>query len=343
MFTRDSLNIQKYLDNTQKISKNGFKELKLLYDSLKKVKYDYELIENIKDDNVNNKHFNNPFVSNEILHSIKSLNNNLKLVLKINGNILTINIYYNKQNLKKFVSNILIIISFIFHLMNKNVGNVNINYYLTDHKKTIDKDVKNGLNYGHINNGCCNNMTNTIDIWRIEEIMKVTIHELFHLFNCDKSLNDNSFIIDMYQKRYNITSSKINTFEAYTEFWANILNCYFLSRSKYEVFIKYFSIEKEWCLLQCEKIYNILNLEKSPIDINKYTNVLAYFIIRCELYNHLKNLITIFIKNICCESNKYFIFLKNTKKCKKTSKFKMNKKNYIYKTLRMSAIEFKLF
>ena len=155
MFTRDSLNIQKYLENNHKISKNGFKELKLLYDSLKKVKYHYELIHNIKDDNINNKHFNNPFVSNEILHTIKSLNNNLKLVLKINNNILTINIYYNNHNLKKFVSNILIIISFIFHLMNKNIGNVNINYYLTDHKKTIDKHVKNGLNYGHINNGCC--------------------------------------------------------------------------------------------------------------------------------------------------------------------------------------------
>ena len=84
MFTRDSLNIQKYLDNTQKISKNGFKELKLLYDSLKKVKFNYKLIQNIKDDNKNNKHFINPYVSNEILHSIKSLNNNLKLVLKIN-------------------------------------------------------------------------------------------------------------------------------------------------------------------------------------------------------------------------------------------------------------------
>ena len=36
MFTRDSLNIQKYLENNHKISKNGFKKLKLLYDSLKK-------------------------------------------------------------------------------------------------------------------------------------------------------------------------------------------------------------------------------------------------------------------------------------------------------------------
>jgi hypothetical protein len=43
MFTRDSLNIQKYLEKNSKMSKNGFKELKLLYDSLKIVKYNYVL------------------------------------------------------------------------------------------------------------------------------------------------------------------------------------------------------------------------------------------------------------------------------------------------------------
>ena len=74
MFTKDSLTIQKYLEQNKKISKNGFKELKLLYEFLKKVKYNYELTQTINNDNENNKYFNNPYVSNEILHSIKSLN-----------------------------------------------------------------------------------------------------------------------------------------------------------------------------------------------------------------------------------------------------------------------------
>jgi hypothetical protein len=346
MFTRDSLNIQKYLENNQKISKNGFKELKLLYDFLKKVKYHYELIQNIKNDNMINKHFSNPFVSNEILHSIKSLNNNLKLVLKINGNILTVNIYYDKQNLKKFVSNILIIISFVFHLMNKNVGNVYINYYLTYHKKTIDKDVKGGLNYGHINNGCCSTMTNTIDIWRIEEIIKVTIHELFHLFYCDKSMNDDYNIINFYQKRYNINSDKVNTFEAYTEIWANILNCFLISNNDYKIFVRYINLEKLWSNMQCQKVFLLTNLDKKDtIDINKYTNVLAYFIIRCEIYNNLKEFIKLFHKSICNNSKVYFEFLQNTKKIIKNEEFikNINKKNFIYKTLRMSSLEIKLF
>lgn len=345
MFTKDSLTIQKYLENNQKISKNGFKELKLLYDSLKKVKYHYELIQNIKDDNQNNKHFINPYVSNEILHSIKSLNNNLKLVLKINENILTINIYYENNNLEKFVSNILIIISFIFHLMNKNVGNVNINYYLTNYKKTIDKDIKNGLNHDHINNGCCSTMTNTIDIWRIEEIMKVTIHELFHLFHCDKSMNDDYNIIDFYHKRYNINSDRVNTFEAYTEIWANILNCFLISNNDYKNFVKYINLEHSWSNIQAQKIFLLTNLDKNnTIDINKYTNVLAYFIIRCEIYNNFKEFIKLFHKSICNNSKTYFEFLQKVNKIDKKNILikNINKKNFIYKTLRMSCLEIKL-
>ena len=346
MFTKDSLTIQKYLEQNKKISKNGFRELKSLYESLKKIKYNYELTQTINNDNENNKYFNNPYVSNEILHSIKSLNNNLKLVLKINENFLTINIYYNKHNLKKFVSNIIIVISFIFNLMNKNTGNVNINYYITDHKKVIDKDIKDGLNYGHINNGCCSTMTNTIDIWRIEEIMKVTIHELFHLFHCDKTMNDDFNILNLYQKRYNINSNRVNTFEAYTEIWANILNSFILSNNEYKNFVKYINLEKEWCKIQSYKIFYLTNLGKNDtIDINKYTNVLAYFIIRCEIFNNFKEFIKYFGNNICNDSDNYFKFLQNVNKCQGENDFikKISKKNYIYRSLRMSCLEIKLF
>lgn len=229
--------------------------------------------------------------------------------------------------------------------MKKDIGNCYINYYLTDHIKLIDNNIKNGLNYNHINNGCCSTLTNSIDIWRTEEIMKVTIHELFHLFNCDKTMNDNSFIINEYLLRYNITSDRVNTFEAYTEIWANILNCYFLSKNKYKSFVKYVSLEKQWATFQASKIYDLTNIDKQSIDLNKYTNVLAYFIIRCELYDNFKIFIKYFGSDICCKSNKYFEFLKNINKCKRKDKLikEISKKNFIYKTLRMSCMEIKLF
>jgi hypothetical protein len=189
-------------------------------------------------------------------------------------------------------------------------------------------------------------MTNTIDIWRIEEIIKVTIHELFHLFYCDKSMNDDYNIINFYQKRYNINSDKVNTFEAYTEIWANILNCFLISNNDYKIFVRYINLEKLWSNMQCQKVFLLTNLDKKDtIDINKYTNVLAYFIIRCEIYNNLKEFIKLFHKSICNNSKVYFEFLQNTKKIIKNEEFikNINKKNFIYKTLRMSSLEIKLF
>ena len=134
-------------------------------------------------DNHNNMEFTNPYLLGDLYKSVISLKKNYNIILKINNSIVNINIYFNEENIKKFVLNIVVIISYIFHLMKKDIGNCYINYYLTNHKKLVDNDIKNGLNYNHINNGCCSTLTNSIDIWRTEEIMRVTIHELFHLFN----------------------------------------------------------------------------------------------------------------------------------------------------------------
>ena len=346
MFTKDSLNIKKYIENNFKTSTYGFNELKSLYNYLNGIQNHYEIIKTNQNDNNNHLHFNNTYISDEINDNIKLLNNNYNVIFKINNNIITINIYHNEKSIQSFIQNIILVISYVIHLLNKHIGDININYYLTEFKKTINDDIDQGLNYGHINNGCCSPLTNTIDIWRKEEVMKVTIHELIHLFHCDKSMNDNSFIIDLYHKRYNINSIRVNTFEAYTEIWANILNCYFLSRNKYKNFVHYLSIEKEWCKFQASKIFSITNLDKKgTVDINKYTNVLAYFIIRCEIFNRIKDFIKIFGINICCNSLNYFNFLKNLDKCEKNNAIikNINKKKYVDKTLRMSAMEFKLF
>ena len=90
----------------------------------------------------------------------------------------------------------------------------------------------------------------------------------------------------------------------------------------------------------------LTNLDKKDtIDINKYTNVLAYFIIRCEIYNNFKRFIKLFNKSICNNSKIYFEFLQNVNKINQKDELIKNisKKNYIYKSLRMSCMEIKLF
>ena len=83
--------------------------------------------------------------------------------------------------------------------------------------------------------------------------------DFIHVDIVDKSMNDNSTIIELYQKRYNINSVRVNTFEGYTEIWANILNSFMLSND-YSEFINNIYLEKEWCKFQASKIFYITNL-----------------------------------------------------------------------------------
>ena len=80
-------------------------------------------------------------------------------------------------------------------------------------------------------------------------------------------------------------------------------------------------------------------------DINRHTNTLAYFIIRCEIYNNFKKFIQIFGENICCDEKLYFTFLKENKAIIKNNELikKINKRSIIYKSLRMSALEYNIF
>lgn len=79
-------------------------------------------------------------------------------------------------------------------------------------------------------------------------------------------------------------------------------------------------------------------------DINRHTNTLAYFVIRSEIYNNFKKFIQLFGAKICCDSKLYFTFLKENKVVKKNDELinKINKNNFIYRSLRMSGMEYKI-
>lgn len=336
MLTNDSKKIVKFTtDNNIKLIR-GFKELKNLFNHLKSIDNSHDKIQSsIK--NIPN--LQSPFVSQELSQKANSLKNNHYTILTIHNSKIHVNIYYDKIDVTHFVNIILPIISFVSHLIKKVDGEYYINYYLLDDKKLLDGDLKDGFKHKHLNSGSSG--LNTVNIWRKEEIIKVTIHELFHLFECDGHINDTSEILQLYQKRYNITSDKVNTFEAYTEIWANIINCFLLSGGDYKIFIQNLSIEKAWCQFQSQKILTVNKIS----DINRNTNTLAYFIIRCEIYSNFKKFIQIFGRNICCEKSKlYFTFLEENKAINKDNDIikKMNKKNFIYKTLRMSGLEYKI-
>ena len=335
MLTNDSKKIIKFITNNHKHVSRGFKELHDLFKHLKTIdnSHDY-IVSNVK----KQPYLQSPFISHELSMKANSLKNNHYTILTIHQSKIHVNVYYDDLDIIKFREIILPIISYVAHLIKKVDDEYNINYYLLDDKKLIDNDLDNGLKHKHLNSGSAG--ANTINIWRKEEVIKVTIHELFHLFDCDGSRDDPPDIIQLYQKRYNITSHNINVFESYTEIWANIINCFFLSGGDYKRFINYLSIEKYWCNFQSQKI---LFINKDIKDINHHTNVLAYFVIRAEIYNNLKKFIKLFGKEICCNNKLYFTFLKENKVINKNDNIKkIGKKNYIYKNLRMSGLEYKI-
>ena len=86
-------------------------------------------------------------------------------------------------------------------------------YYLLDAQRILDKDTF--LDTEEVNGGACgvNSTECSISIWRKEEILKVSIHELIHGLSYDYK-QDNSDIITFYQQKYGITSSKMNTFDS---------------------------------------------------------------------------------------------------------------------------------
>lgn len=287
------------------------------------------------------------FASKKIIKSSTSLRKNVKINMKIGNINIQLNIYHNNddimiETIKEYIQ---YIVSF-----SDSLKNIEINLYLSPIKKKINGQIPSKEN---VNSGSCYNYGNRsiINIWRKEELLKVLLHELIHSL-CFDEYNDTVNIIGYYKERYNISSDIINTREAYTEIWANIINCYLVSKRFKETkkaFYELFYIEKEFSLFQANKIIYLSNLDSEKININKDTNVLAYYIIRMELYNNIKSFIS-FCKNKNRDWIKiinpvdFLLFLidsRNFKKIKKNNKRfnRINKKGFVYRTMRMSSVE----
>ena len=102
--------------------------------------------------------------------------------------------------------------------------------YLTPFKKELPELIFTPLGPENANSGLttlCNTI-NEICIYRKEEFFKLFIHECFHAFSLDFSSFSQKEINQKIKSLFPIYS-EYNIYEAYTEFWANILNCAVIS------------------------------------------------------------------------------------------------------------------
>ena len=285
------------------------------------------------------------FASDTIKNRIQYMKNKYIYQYQYKNIIIHINVFtLDLINITSFMDKLIHYLNFILSIQKITKKEITINYYLTNKKKEWIKGDIPSIN--EVNSGSCQNNSHNnhsiINIWRKEEVLKVTLHEMIHAL-CFDVYKDTQNIINYYRDKYNISSNQINSNEAYTELWANIINCYLISKNKNYNFSQLISIEHFFSNVQSQKIMNLIPNKNKTIDINKDTNILAYFIIKTEIFNRLN----VFLKHCRLYHTNYIkikniklwlLFLKKNKKIKKLKVYSSNKKS-IQKNLKMSAME----
>jgi hypothetical protein len=201
-----------------------------------------------------------------------------------------------------------------------------IYFYMTSLKKILPESNINVLDEVNVNTAftyTCN-IDAEIVIYRKEEWFKVFIHETFHNFGLDFSDMNNEICNNKILSIFDV-ESEVNLYEAYTEFWAEIINAlfcsfYMLSNKKnmdefISVGINLIEIEKMHSFFQMVKTLNFMGLnyidlysksQKSQVlrttMYKEDTNVLAYFIIKTILLNNYEEFL------LWCNNNNSSLF-----------------------------------
>ena len=183
--------------------------------------------------------------------------------------------------------------------------------YMTSLKKELPKTNAHILDQTNVNTAFTRSCMPTAEIviFRKEEWFKVLIHESFHNFGLDFSDMNNtechSKILGMFK-----VSSDVNLFEAYTEFWAEIINACFCSflilQNKNDVneFLSnadfFINFERTYSFFQLVKTLDFMGLtytdlySSSLINSNykEKSNVLAYYVIKTILIHNFQDFLS---------------------------------------------------
>lgn len=217
------------------------------------------------------------------------------------------------------------------HASKECVKTLTIYFYFTSLEKSLPNsniDILDEINVNTAFTTTCPKDSEIV-VFRKEEWFKVFIHETFHNFGLDFSMMDNkevnNCILDIFK-----VNSQVNSYEAYTEFWGEIINALFCSfysiKNKNDIneFLSntefYINYERTYSFFQLVKTLNFMGLsyldlysksKKSTIlRENLYkenTNVLSYYIIKCVLINNYQGFL-----NWCSKNNFALLDFKKT-------------------------------
>jgi hypothetical protein len=259
-----------------------------------------------------NSHINNNIVSC-IRYNISFLNK--QIAINFLSEDRDISKYIDTYN--EYVDNMLVWIYLLNIYSTENCkgnNNITVFIYLTTLEKYLPNDNKLILDEENVNTAftfSCPTNKSEIVIFRKEEWFKVFIHETFHNFGLDFSEMNINVCKKILSSIFPI-NSELNVYEAYSEFWARIMNTIFCSyticktNKKYDfqsfinMFNQFINYEITYSLLQANKVLAYMNLFYQYLYENdsyshslrqqfykENTNVFAYYIITGILiYNY---------------------------------------------------------
>jgi len=189
-------------------------------------------------------------------------------------------------------------------------SSLSLYFYFTSLKKQLPKSSIDVLDKIHVNTAFTQTCQRDAEIivFRKEEWFKVFLHETFHTFALDFSGMDNASCNLNILKTFDV-QSEVNLYEAYTEFWAEILNAVFCSfhslheKEDTKLFLMncdfFINVERTYSFFQLVKTLDFMKLTyKNLYSKNKRdtelrstyykekTNVLSYYIIKTILINN---------------------------------------------------------
>ena len=261
----------------------------------------------------------------EIAYNFSLFNRKIKVVFVVEDpNIeLKINTY------NKYVDSIIMWLYILNLYSSKQCANsLVIYFYFTSLEKKLPVSNIYILDEKHINTAFTTTCPkdSEIVIFRHEEWFKVFIHETFHNFGLDFSDMNNDNCHNYLLKIFKV-NSLVNSYEAYTEFWAEIINALFCSfyslknankendtianqrefLSNAEFFINF---ERCYSFFQLIKILDFMGLSYKDLYLNKLenqllretlykenTNVLAYYVIKTVMMNNYPSFLSWCDKN----------------------------------------------
>ena len=349
MFTIDSFKLFKEISKYVKNNKKDSNYLLKLFNLLEEHSFTYNEPTNLY--KTGKYPYINNFIPEEYNIILKKYKNKQIIKWKIKSEYevdCTLCIYTKNKNLKEETVNLLVYaLSFILSFSNHNLKFKCHLVLLPFKKKFNNKFTPKEINSGM---SSTSNGYSEIYVWRLEECIKVIIHECIHSLRFSH-LNDTNDLINHYNNKYNSNSSKMTINETYTEIWARLLNCYFLTKIKefennyydsYTYFCFLLEMEKQFGLIQSSKVQKYL-LKNPNYDINKHTNVIAYHIGVFELLDNLEE----FLKFRFKEKNVFYLeddnkFINLLLKNKDIKNIKLDDTKFYNKTFRMIINELKI-